>query len=452
MSRDHSKGPPGEAGQRGRPPSRKRRSGKKASGNPGSRPKGLRPGRAKGGHKGKGVGQSRRSGQVDGRRRPLSHVSGTTHLRGDLEWAERLKLAFMVPEHWQDLPVQEVHGIHPYPGRLHPAWIRQILDHVEPGSPIYDPFCGSGTVLVEGMLRGHPVLGSDINGLALRIARLRTGVRDGPFLEAVTAAAVTAHADAARKRDTPFARLAKGEKRFPPHVLAQLISLRDSIEHASRGEVREALLLAFSPLLAKFGPRGKRPAPNVNRRAVRDHFLRRVQQMVSALADFANTVPAETPEARIQCSDARRTPWKKASAGVVITSPPYPGVYDYAAEQGLRERWIGDGSWVDAARKAEVGRRGTSEREWSSGMAQILDDLCRVVAPGGVVYLVVGDGSFQGRPIRVDEVLADFEDSGRWPLAMRAVASQARPHFHEDGNRAFRDRPRQEHLVMLERA
>jgi len=368
-----------------------------------------------------------------------------------MEWAERLKAAFSVPERWKDLPVQEVHGIHPYPGRLHPAWVRQILQHVEPCAPVYDPFCGSGTVLAEGMRRGHPVFGSDINGLALRIARLRTGVREAPFLEAVTAAAVTAHGDAARKRDTPFARLAKGEKRFPPHVLAQLISLRDSIEHAARGEVREALLLAFSPLLAKFGPRGKRPAPTVNRRAVRDHFLRRVEQMVAALADFADLVPEGTPSARIEEADARKTPWKSRSAEVVITSPPYPGVYDYAAEQSLRERWIGDGRWLASARKAEVGRRGSSQREWSAGMASIFDDLSRVVAPGGMVYLVVGDGSFQGRAIRVDDVLADFEGSGRWPLAMRAVASQARPHFHADGNQAFRERPRQEHLVMLER-
>ncbi|MBU1992297.1 MAG: DNA methyltransferase [Patescibacteria group bacterium] len=42
------------------------------------------------------------------------------------------------------------------------------LSGAKPGQKIWDPFCGSGTVLMEGLLMGMNVIGSDINGKAVK--------------------------------------------------------------------------------------------------------------------------------------------------------------------------------------------------------------------------------------------------------------------------------------------
>lgn len=48
---------------------------------------------------------------------------------------------------------------------MFPPKLAQILiniAHPTPGTPVYDPFCGSGTVLQEAWLMGHPTYGSDL--------------------------------------------------------------------------------------------------------------------------------------------------------------------------------------------------------------------------------------------------------------------------------------------------
>ena len=395
---------------------------------------------------------SRHPDNSRGRRIPLGQVQGREELRGDEVLAARLAGAFRVSSGDEGLPVEGVHGVHPYPARLHPAWVRGILELVPPDARILDPFCGSGTALVEASLSGRRSAGSDLNAVGLRIARMRTTRRDPSFLERYAAAAIRIHEEAARRRETPFGALAKGEKRYPSHVLTQLINLRASIERESDATVREALLLTMSPLLTKFAARKGRNAPNVNRRAVRDHFLRRAELTVEAWADFAEAVPAELPDPQLELSDARKTPWVSHSVDVVIASPPYPGVYDYVAEQEHRERWIGkDHEWLKKARAAEIGTRGGSGRSWLDGMHAVLRELTRVTRPGAMLFFVMGDGAVGSKALRADQMLRHLLHGRDVNLKRVAMVSQERPYFHGPSSRAFDDRPRREHLVLLER-
>lgn len=70
------------------------------------------------------------------------------------------------------------HGIHSYPAMMVCPISRTIIKAMKgimPISSLLDPFSGSGTVLVEGMLSGIPnVVGSDINPLALFLAKVKT--------------------------------------------------------------------------------------------------------------------------------------------------------------------------------------------------------------------------------------------------------------------------------------
>ena len=63
------------------------------------------------------------------------------------------------------------HGIHGYPAMMVSPISRSIIEIVKNIFPVHtllDPFSGSGTVLVEGMLSGiENVTGNDINPLAL---------------------------------------------------------------------------------------------------------------------------------------------------------------------------------------------------------------------------------------------------------------------------------------------
>ena len=68
------------------------------------------------------------------------------------------------------------HLLHWYPAKMFYRIPDQILRALRPDNScvILDPFCGSGTVLVEGLVRGYSAIGIDINPMARLISRVKT--------------------------------------------------------------------------------------------------------------------------------------------------------------------------------------------------------------------------------------------------------------------------------------
>jgi len=68
------------------------------------------------------------------------------------------------------------HIYHDYPARMIPQLPRQLLTILgaEEGQILFDPYCGAGSTLVEGLLKGLNVIGTDINPLAKLISEAKT--------------------------------------------------------------------------------------------------------------------------------------------------------------------------------------------------------------------------------------------------------------------------------------
>ncbi len=74
-----------------------------------------------------------------------------------------------------------VHGLFAYPAMMVPKMQREIISILKERLDsdeltIYDPFMGSGTVLVEGMLQGANIIGIDINPLAYLVSKVKTTI------------------------------------------------------------------------------------------------------------------------------------------------------------------------------------------------------------------------------------------------------------------------------------
>lgn len=74
------------------------------------------------------------------------------------------------------------HGMHPYPAMMIPQVARRLFSEfgVKNGK-VFDPFCGSGTTLVEASISAYDGLnmqavGSDLNPLARLVSRVKTSV------------------------------------------------------------------------------------------------------------------------------------------------------------------------------------------------------------------------------------------------------------------------------------
>ena len=67
------------------------------------------------------------------------------------------------------------HGIHSYPARMVPQIANRLIhSYSRRGDMVFDPFCGSGTVLLEAYRLGRKSIGADINPLAVRISKAKT--------------------------------------------------------------------------------------------------------------------------------------------------------------------------------------------------------------------------------------------------------------------------------------
>lgn len=67
------------------------------------------------------------------------------------------------------------HSLHQYKGKFYPQIAKSLINYagLDPGSVVLDPFCGSGTTLVECLLNGYRGLGVDLNPLAVLVTRAK---------------------------------------------------------------------------------------------------------------------------------------------------------------------------------------------------------------------------------------------------------------------------------------
>src|SRR5690606_32981311 len=166
------------------------------------------------------------------RRSPLSHHGGPVETFGDVRLRALLAGAFerAAAEEYDTL----THGFHSYPARMHPAIARQLIASLAaPGAGLLDPFCGSGTVVVEGLRAGHPTVGLDLNPLAVRLARVKC-MRRGPreragFHEDLLGVARRSE-ERVRARVEVRAPLSDEERAFyASHTLKELAGLREEL-------------------------------------------------------------------------------------------------------------------------------------------------------------------------------------------------------------------------------
>ena len=99
---------------------------------------------------------------------------------------ELISMLNSLPDNYWDFKNDDVreytHGIHNYPAMMVCPISRNIIrlvKEIKDVGSIFDPFMGSGTVLVEGMLSGiENVYGTDINPLALFLSKVKTTIVD----------------------------------------------------------------------------------------------------------------------------------------------------------------------------------------------------------------------------------------------------------------------------------
>jgi SAM-dependent methyltransferase len=391
-------------------------------------------------------------------RRAFSSLVGAVSTAGDATAGRALAALFKVETHRARALT---HGFHSYAGRMHPTMARGAIERWSaPGGRVLDPFCGSGTVLVEAMSLGRASYGIDASPLAVMIAGVRSTVLDaGERHRLVEAARQIAEesGERARKRRRPEIPpwAAKEKDRFAPHVALELFGLRELVMGTPNDEIGSALRLCFSSMLVKFmraGPEAPRDGESkrIGRGVPSSFFARRAVELASNLDILEKTTPPGTPQPIVRLGDARGYPEVRAdSVDLIVSSPPYAGTYDYSYQHDTRFTWLGLGQ--KRFEEAQLGGRarglGVNPKDWLEGRRRWLGEMGRVLRHGGHAVLIVGDGVVGERHEDAAESLS--EEAPRARLTAVARASQERPMRDSRLRELLGDQRRHEHIVLL---
>lgn len=359
-----------------------------------------------------------------------------------------------------------VHGFHSYAARLHPLTARRLIEALSDRSgTVLDPFAGSGTVLVEARLLGRRAIGTDLNPLGVLLARLKTRGTNARERAALVAAAreVAAHAEERRRKKAgPSKRYPEQDRAlFDVHVLLEVDGLSQGISMLEPGFARDALELVLSSILVKVSRSpGDTAEATVPRRLAGGFTVRlfesKAEELARRLEEFAKLLPPGARDCRVEVDDARRlASVRDASATLVVTSPPYPGVYDYAKQHALRLRFLDlpsgefERNEIGSRRRLSRLSHAAADAEWERDLGKALSAVRRALVDRGLAVLVLADSVIAGRPILADRVIERVAKSAN--MTVIAAASQRRPHFHAESRRAFATTPRREHVFVLQR-
>ena len=313
---------------------------------------------------------------------------------------------------------RDAHSLHEvsYRACFKPQLPRFFIDRfTRPGDVVYDPFMGRGTTVIEAALAGRIPAGCDINPLSAMLAQ--------PRLSPPTAE------DVARRLgslDLSFAVSYPKELEvfYHPDTLREICALREYLlARENRGTLdgvdRWIRMVAVNRLT------GHSPGffsvytlpPNQATSVVAQARINARRKQVPPRRDVRALIAAKTVSLLADCDAATRvallrssnraalltrpahsTPQiKSSSVSLVVTSPPFLDVVNYAGDNWLRGWFCGiDTSAVEISMHRKIG-------EWQAAMTAVFRELARVLRPGGHVAFEVGE--VRGGKVKLEEAV-----------------------------------------------
>lgn len=328
----------------------------------------------------------------------FSSVSSVTDIAGlNLNWREN------------DLPERQrtkhVHRLHPYLGKFVPQLVEIFLRKYQP-SVVCDPFCGSGTTLVEALSLGMDAIGCDISRFNCLLTKVKTDEYNLDLLEREIHDILSELHEALHPSIFSVLRERRGDyltSWYAPKALAQLrlygsliakSTYRDILQVVLSRAARSARLTTHFDLEFPKKPQTEPYECHKHRRMCKptedaERFLHRYSlDTLKRIKEFASL--RKTAKVEIMNGDARNQVFP--TCDLVITSPPYVGLIDYHEQHRYAYELLG----LDGDRENEIGAswKGNSEKavgRYVEDMTQVFQNVATSLPTGGRMVVVVHD-------------------------------------------------------------
>ncbi len=335
------------------------------------------------------------------------------------------------------------HSIHPYPAKYIPQIPKTLIRELaSTNDTILDPFCGSGTTMVEALRLECNGIGIDANPLSCLISRTKTHCIEDNEVEIIkeiiekckdlvneyslnTYSLFNGSSSTKISPDTiPF----KGaDEWFYPHVIIELNCIKEIINSTNIETVSDILSTAFSSIIVTVSlqdsdTRYVRREKKINPGDTLTYFVKVLTNSLKKLTELRDEIN-KANSINIISDNILNQP-EIDPVDLVVCSPPYPNAFSYHLYHRTRMLWLD----MDQPKfkKEEIGshRKYSSKSKnaadvntFRSEMRGVFQWLQQTLKNNKYACFVIGDSTLRGQKIENDKLIIEVARESGFSLS-----------------------------------
>ena len=409
----------------------------------------------------------------------------------------------------KDIPY---HGWFKYREGFSHTLVKELLERSGIGQDEYvlDPFCGSGTTVVEAALNGYSGIGIDINPMSAFISKVKC--RSYTDEEVTTILELTKILVELLKQQVPkdeyLKKYQEVEKFFSPKNYNRLIAIREAIDNQKKvvgNKIYELLLCAYICIIEEVSDR-KRDGNGLKTQAskvedVEQFYIEKLQEMARdiqrhRISDDLVSILDHGDAMKVSDIVEKYSGTINKSLGVIMYSPPYANSFDYfesykmeviladyaenmkgiggyrqqAVESfvGRSDRRVENRDFIDwmsqeienaiPEKEARIGKRDSRTRKvpqmikgYFTDMEKVISESSNVLVTGKKCYIVVDQSAYIGRIVPTDLFLSAIAEHYDFRVTDIIICRIARTSWQQIKLYPYLSDSLRESIVVLEK-
>ena len=315
--------------------------------------------------------------------------------------------------------------IHPYFASFHPSIPRTMIELLtKKNDVILDPFCGSGTTLLQSSISLRNSIGLDVNPLACLISKVRTTKLAEKQLEKKNLLLKKIEKEIKDFYDNPnnsekifntleIPSFKNIDNWFKKNVQIELGIIKKFIDDLDDEDFADLCKIAFSSIIVKVSNQSHETQYSRKEKEYHPYdaiilFKTKLDYIINEIKLY--TTIEETKSCKIICHDLKNhVELQTNSIDAIITSPPYLNAWDYHLYQRFRMFWLG--FEPSKLREMEIGAHLTHYQNpnaidrYSADMKLCLQNMFNLLKPNKLCGIVIGDSIVHGKIVNIGKLL-----------------------------------------------